>query len=130
MNATEVTNKLRICEKSIFIIGLLLALALAAVWLYNATFYFSTILGYYLGCLSFIVLVEEFIVLEKAPAWVNVPALVFSNLKLFFLGVAVFLFMRLGFALKQMVIGIFVSQLAVLIVAIWMLKSAKKGVDI
>jgi len=130
MNATEVKNKLRICEKSIFIIGLLLALALAAVWLYNATFYFSTILGYYLGCLSFIVLVEEFIVLEKAPAWVNVPALVFSNLKLFFLGVAVFLFMRLGFALKQMVIGIFVSQLAVLIVAIWMLKSAKKGVDI
>lgn len=130
MNATEVKNKLRICEKSIFIIGLLLALALAAVWLYNATFYFSAILGYYLGCLSFIVLVEEFIVLEKAPAWVNVPALVFSNLKLFFLGVAVFLFMRLGFALKQMVIGIFVSQLAVLIVAIWMLKSAKKGVDI
>jgi len=130
MNATEVKNKLRICEKSILTIGLLLALALAAIWLYNAAFYFSAILGYYLGCLSFIVLVEKFLALEKAPAWVNVPALVFSNLKLVFLGIAVFLFMRLGFALKQMVIGIFVSQLAVLIVAIWMLKSAKKGVDI
>lgn len=130
MNATEVKNKLRTCEKAILTIGLLLALAVAASWLLNATFYFSAILGYYLGCLSFIVLVEEFLALEKAPAWVNIPALVFSNLKLVFLGVAVFFLMRLGFALKQMVIGIFVSQLAVLVVAVWMLRSAKKGVDI
>ncbi len=130
MNAIELKNKLRTGEKSILTIGLILALAAAAVWLYNATFYFSAILGYYLGCLSFIVLVEKFLALEKAPAWVNIPALVFSNLKLVFLGIAVFLLMRLGFALKQMVIGIFVSQLAVLVVAVWMLKSAKKGVDI
>jgi hypothetical protein len=87
---------------------------LLVLWLQTGKFYYSSLIGYYLGSLSFVVLIEGFVALEKAPAWFNVPALIFSNLKLLFIGLLVFVLSRLGFSVVEIVIGIFISQLAVL----------------
>jgi len=81
----------------VLLLGLLAMLPLLVAWLQSGIFYYSAIIGYYLGSISFIVLVEGFVVLEKAPAWANVPALVFSNLKLLFIAILVFVPRGLGF---------------------------------
>ncbi len=95
-------------------LGLAAIAILAVIWLKTARFHVSALIGYLLGSLSFVVLVEGFVALEKAPAWFNVPALIFSNLKLLFLGLLVYVLHRLGFSVAEMVIGIFASQLGVL----------------
>ena len=95
-------------------LGLLAFAILALVWLKTGRFHFSAIIGYLLGSLSFAVLVEGFVALEKAPAWFNVPALIFSNLKLLFLALLVYVLHLLGFSVVEIIIGIFVSQLGVL----------------
>ena len=68
-------------------------------------------------------------VLEKAPAWANVPALVFSNLKLLFIAILVFVLSRLGVSVTQMVLGIFASQLAVLAPVLWVLYPGHKNAE-
>ncbi len=129
MNATELRTKLRRCERNVLLLGLPAILALLVAWLRSGAFYYSAIIGYYLGSISFIVLIEGFVVLEKAPAWANVPALVFSNLKLLFIAMLVFVLSRLGVSVTQMVLGIFASQLAVLATVLWVLYTGHKNAD-
>ncbi len=130
MNRVELTTNLRSCERWVMTAGLGAAFVLLLLWLQSGKFYYSALIGYYLGSLSFVVLIEGFMALEKAPAWLNVPALIFSNLKLLFLGLLVFVLSRLGFSVGQIVIGIVISQLAVLFSALTMLYINHKGADI
>ncbi len=113
MTREELTEKLRRAEYNVLTAGLLVALALLFVWLKTEKFYFSSILGYYLGCLSFVVLIEGFLALEKAPTWLRIPTLVLSNLKLFLLLLLVYGLHRLGFSVIEVASGIFASQLVV-----------------
>ncbi len=118
MTREELTEKLRRSEYNVLTTGILVAVVLLFIWLYTEKFYFSTILGYYLGCLSFVVLIEGFLALEKAPTWLKIPAVVLSNLKLFLLLLLVYGLYRLGFSVIEVASGIFVSQLAVVFMVV------------
>ncbi len=113
MTSEELTKKLRHSEFTILIAGIAVALVLLFIWFKTEKFYFSAFLGYYLGCLSFIILVEGFLALEKAPTWLRIPTLVLSNLKLFLLLLLVYGLHRLGFSVIEVASGIFASQLVV-----------------
>ncbi len=118
MTREELTEKLRRGEYNVLATGILVAVVLLFIWLYTEKFYFSTILGYYLGCLSFVILIEGFLALEKAPTWLKIPTVVLSNLKLFLLLLLVYGLYRLGFSVIEVASGIFVSQLAVVFMVV------------
>ena len=120
MTNNELTESLRNCEKNVLAGGFLVLLILLSVWLYTEKFYFSGILGYYLGSLSFVVLIEGFLALEKAPTWLRIPTVVLSNLKLFFLALVIYGLYRLGCSVTEIVLGIIASQLVVVIMVVWL----------
>lgn len=124
-----IKKNLRRCEIIAFAIGLPLALVLALVWLQTGRLYFSVLIGYYIGCLSFLLLVETYAALGNSTGWVNKLALVSSNLKLLAMAFLIFMLHRAGFCVIEIAAGVFVSQLAVLFSSLAVLYTERKNAE-
>ncbi len=110
----DIKSPLRKSEFILLISGCVLALILLITGLLTQRFYIGIIVGYTLGFSSFIMLVKVYGSSSQLPRWLTVMGILLGNFKLLFLGLLIAFFYKMGISLKEMVIGIIISQLALI----------------
>ncbi len=125
----EAKTKIRECEKSLVIIGVMTAMILAMLWYRSGVLYHAFFIGYIIGFGGFMTLAESLASFDKLPQWVTILTLLLSNMKMLLIGLLVFLLKMLGFSVVQIIFGLLFSQLAIIFSFIATLYLDKKSVE-
>ncbi|PKL43582.1 MAG: hypothetical protein CVV42_19855 [Candidatus Riflebacteria bacterium HGW-Riflebacteria-2] len=125
----EIKTKVRECEKTLVVIGVMTAMILVMLWHRVGTLYYAFLTGYLIGFASFIMLAESFSSFDKLPQWFTMLALLLSNLKMLLIGLLIFVLKLLGFSVVQMIFGILFSQIAIIFSFVTTVYLDKKTVE-
>lgn len=125
----ELKTKIRECEKTLVVIGVLTVMVLLMLWHRAGTLYHAFFVGYLIGFGSFMMLAESLASFERMPQWLTLLTLLLSNMKMLLIGLLIFLLKLLGFSVIQIIFGLLFSQLAIIFSFISTLYLDKKSVE-
>ena len=125
----EIKTKIRQCEKTLVVIGVMTAMMLLMLWHRAGTLYHAFFIGYLIGLGSFMMLAESLSSFDKMPQWVTLLTLLLSNMKMLLIALLIFVLKLLGFSVVQIIFGLLFSQLAIIFSFIATLYLDKKSVE-
>ena len=110
----DLKTKIRECEKTLVVIGVLTIMVLLMLWHRAGTLYHAFFVGYLIGFGSFLMLAESLASFDRMPQWLTLLTLMLSNMKMLLIGLLIFLLKLLGFSVVQIIFGLLFSQLAII----------------
>lgn len=125
----EIKTKIRECERTLVVIGVMTAMMLLMLWHRAGTLYHAFFIGYLIGLGSFMILAESLSSFDTMPQWVTLLTLLLSNAKILLIALLVFVLKLLGFSVVQIIFGLLYSQLAIIFSFIASLYQDRKSVE-
>ncbi len=127
---SELKAKIRRCEAAVFRTGIATALIILLWWLFFGKFYFSAIIGYFLGFASFAMLAEMYAVLDRLSSGLGLLTMMGSHMKLLFIALFIFILHKLGLSVTEIVCGMIFSQMAMIVSFLMILRTDRKNAEI
>ena len=106
----NVKKNFRKTETLLFILGILIAIILAALLPLLHHYHWEGLLGYYIGCISFVITLESLLQLVNKPKIPKMGFILFINFKLVFIFALFYTLRLIGIPVFNSVIGFLTCQ--------------------
>lgn len=106
----NVKKNFRKTEALLFILGILIAVLLAALLPFLHHYEWEGLFGYFIGCISFVITLESLLQLVNKPQIPKIGFIVFINFKLVFIFALFYTLRLIGIPVLNLVIGFLACQ--------------------
>ncbi len=121
MENLNLKEELRKSENSLLIVGIIIIAIVLCLWLFFQRLYHGYFIGYLIGAISYISLVEMFLLLFQKASKATFAILIITNFKLIIIGLLVYgLHKYCQIKVTHMVFGLFFSQLVITVALLQM----------
>ena len=130
MNLTTTRAKVKKSERTVLGLSLLVVVGpLLGSW-QQQVFHSAFLIGYAAGLAGFFLLSITSSYLDRLPAWFRIIAVLSSGGKVLFLLLLALLLKFLGFSIVEVVLGLFLSQLVIMLSLLIIVYSDRKSVEV
>ncbi len=130
MNLTTTRAKVKKSERTVLGLSLLVVVGTLLVSWQQQVFHSAFLIGYAAGIAGFFLLSITFSYLDRLPAWFRIIAVLSSGGKVLFLLLLALLLKYLGFSIVEVVLGLFLSQLVIMLSLLIIVYSDRKSVEV
>jgi hypothetical protein len=130
MNLTTTRAKVKKSERTVLGLSLLVVVGTLLVSWQQQGFHSAFLIGYAAGIAGFFLLSITFSYLDRLPDWFRIIAVLSSGGKVLFLLLLALLLKFLGFSIVEVVLGLFLSQLVIMLSLLIIVYSDRKSVEV